>query len=144
MDTGFRVEVMWNDVDVFKVRVAGWNGAFGGLADAYVPIGGLTEAAAKLDGFPCQPSDTREVEFGAFGPERAGGAVNMRFWCKDAACHAVVEVRIESDYGGTDKAQSVLLIASVEAAAIDNFVIDLRRVEAEQQGVAFLRASSPS
>jgi hypothetical protein len=77
MDIGFRFEVRWNDEDVFKVRVTAWNGAFGGSADAYVPIGGLTEAAAKLEGFPRQPSDIRELQFGAFGPEWAGGAANM-------------------------------------------------------------------
>jgi hypothetical protein len=145
MDTGFRFEVIWNDDDVFKVRVSAWNGAFGGSADAYVAIGGLTEAAAKLDGFPLQPSDTRELQFGAFGPEWAGGAASMCFYCKDAAGHALVEARIESDHlrdhSGGNKAQSVFLVAPIEANAVDSFVSDLRRLEADQCGVALLRAS---
>ncbi len=144
METGFRFEVTWNDDDVFKVRVTAWNGAFGGSAGVYVPIGGLTEAAAKLEGFPRQPSDTRELQFGAFGPEWAGGAASMRFYCKDAAGHASIEARIESDYQGMDKAQSVLLFAFVEATAVDTFVTELRRLEADRHGVALLRVSSPA
>jgi hypothetical protein len=75
MDTGFQIELLWNDNDVFKIRVSAWNGQFGGSADVYVPIGGLAETAAKLEGFPHQPSDTREIQFGAFGREWAGGGV---------------------------------------------------------------------
>lgn len=42
---------------------------FGGTADVYVPIGGLDEAAARLDGVPNHPLDIRKLEFGAFGRE---------------------------------------------------------------------------
>jgi hypothetical protein len=68
----------------------------------------------------------------------------MRFWCKDAAGHTFVEARIEFEYDGANKAQSVLFVASVDATAVDTFVIDLRRMESERQGVALLRASRPS
>jgi hypothetical protein len=141
---GFRFEVTWNDDDVFKVRVTAWNGAFGGSAGVYVPIGGLAEAAAKLEGFPRHPSDTRELQFGAFGREWAGGAVSMRFFCRDAAGHASIEARIQSDYNGTDKAQSVHLFASVEATAVDTFVTELGRLEVDRYGVALLKVSGPS
>lgn len=143
MDTGFRFEVTWNDDDVFQVRLTAWNGAFGGWAGVYVPIGGLTAAAAKLEGFPRQPSDTRELELGAFGPEWAGGAASIHFTCKDAAGHASIEAKIESDYVGRDTAQAVILFASVEAAAVDTFVTELRRLEDDRHGVALLRVSSP-
>jgi hypothetical protein len=146
MDTGFRLEVIWNDNDVFKVRVSAWNGAFGGSADTYVAIGGLTGAAAKLEGFPLQPSDVRELQFGAFGPEWAGGAANMCFYCKDAAGHSVVEARIESDqlrdHRGASQVQSVSLFVPIEANAVDSFVSDLRRLEIDQCGVAVLKSHS--
>jgi hypothetical protein len=141
MDTEFRFEVRWNDEDVFDVRVTAWNGTFGGSANVYVAIGGLREAAAKLEGFPHQPSDKRELEFGAFGPKFAGGAASMHFSCKDAAGHAFLEARIESEYDTTEKAQSVTLFGTVEAAAIDTFVSELRRLEVERHGVAHLRIS---
>lgn len=83
MDTGFQFELLWNDVDVFRIRAA--NGDFGGTAEVYVPIGGLAEAAKKLETFPRHPSDERVLQFGQFGPELAGGAVSLRFYCKGAA-----------------------------------------------------------
>src|SRR5271163_3556012 len=52
----------------------------------------------------------------------AGGAVSMAFYCKDAAGHALVEARIESEHGGTPKAQSALFFVPVEASALDAFV----------------------
>ncbi|MGA2340444.1 MAG: hypothetical protein ABSF75_11140 [Terracidiphilus sp.] len=141
MDRGFHFEVIWNDDDVFEVRVSAWNGAFGGSADIYVAIHGLAEAAEKLEGFPRQPSDRRELQFGDFGPQSAGGAASMCFYCKDAAGHALVEARIESDHRGVNKAQSVVLVASIEANAVDSFVSDLRRLEADRRGIALLKVS---
>jgi hypothetical protein len=140
MDAGFRFEITWNDDDVCGVRAAAWNGKFGGTADVYVSIGQLAEIAGRLEGFPREPSDTREVQFGAVGPEWAGGAVSMRFYCKDAAGHAFVEARIESDYDGAHAAQSTHLFAAIEPSAVDTFVGELRRLETDMDGIALLRA----
>ena len=144
MDTGFQFEIIWSDDDVFEVRAAAWNGKFGGTADVYVHVGGLAEIAVKLEGFPRQPSDTREIQFGAFGPEWAGGAVSMRFYCKDAAGHAVVEAEIESAYDGTRTAQSTHLFAAIEALAVDTFAAELRRLENDLRGIALLRTFGPA
>ena len=141
MEIGFRFEVKWSDADVFEIRISAWNGAFGGSTAIYVPIGGLKEAATKVEGFPRHPSDKRELQFGAFGPEWAGGAANILFYCRDAAGHALVETRIESEHGGMPKAQSALFFMPVEATAVDAFVADLRRLEAERRGTAVLRVS---
>jgi len=144
MDTGFQFGIIWNDDDVFEVRAAAWNGQFGGTANVYVAIGGLAEIATELEGFPSRPSDVREIQFGAFGPEVAGGAVSMRFYCKDAAGHALVEARIESDYNRTHTAQSTVLFADIEPSAVDTFAAELRRLEADLRGIARLRASGPT
>lgn len=141
MEIGFRFEVKWTDADVFEIRISAWNGAFGGSTAVYVPIGGLNEAATKIEGFPRHPSDNRELQFGAFGPEWAGGAVNMLFYCRDAAGHALVDARIESQHGGTPNAQSALFFLPVEATAVDAFVADLRRLETDGRGIAVLRGS---
>ena len=141
MESGFRFEVRWSDADVFNIRISAWNGAFGGSTAVYVPIGGLAEAATTLEGFPRDPSDKRELQFGAFGPGWAGGAVSMAFYCKDAAGHALVEARIESEHGGTPKAQSALFFVPVEATKVDTFVEGLRRLEACKEGTAALTVS---
>jgi hypothetical protein len=44
---GIQVKMRWYDEDVLEVGIAAWNGAFGGEANVYVPIGGLTDAAEK-------------------------------------------------------------------------------------------------
>jgi len=141
MDTGIRVEVLWNDADIFEVRLSAWNGVFGGSANIYLGIGGLAESAERIKGFPRNSSDKRALAFGAFGPQVAGGAATMNFYCGDSAGHASVEVRIESDQPDKIPAQTVLLVAAVEPAAVDSFVADLRRLEADRRGTALLRTS---
>jgi len=144
MDPGVRFEILWNDADLFEVRVSAWNGVFGGSADVYVGIGGLVKSAHDLEGFPQNPSDKRKLQFGEFGFRSTGGAATIDFYCNDSAGHALVEVRIESDHAGRAPAQSVFLAAAVEPAAVDSFVSDLRRLEKDQRRTAFLSTSRSS
>jgi hypothetical protein len=139
-EVGFRLEVIYADADLNEIRVSAWNGAFGGATDIYIQIDGLVEVAAKLAGFPRDPSDVREFILGAFGHEFAGGAVSMKFYCIDQAGHAFVESRIESGAESAGVWQAATLVMPVEAAAIDRFVEDLRRVEKEKSGVAVLES----
>ena len=141
VDAGLRFAVLWSDADVVKVRASAWNGQFGGAAEVYVGIGGLAEAAQNLDGFPRSLSDRRQLQFGEFGRATAGGAATMHFYCRDSAGHVLVEVRMESDRIGEIPAQTVFLVAVVEPAAIDSFVADLRRLEQDHRGTAYLRTS---
>ncbi len=106
----------------------------------YVPIGGLSEAAKKLEGFPRLTSDNRVLQFGEFGPELAGGAVSLRFYCKGAAGRTFVEARVESDHQ-PGPAEHARFHAEIEASAVDDFVAALRRLEAEQRGIARLNAA---
>jgi len=138
---GFRFEVIYRDNDLIEVHVSAWNGAFGGAADVYLGIGQLEEIAAKLQGFPKSPSDTREVILGDFIPRSAGRGVSMRFYCAGKSGRAYVEAKIESDYNPADKAQSVLLLLPVEAAAIDSFVKELRGLGADRIGNAQLKGA---
>jgi len=139
---GFQFQLLWYDDQVLQLRITGWNGEFGGAADVYVGVGGLAEAAAKLEGFPIKISDFRHIEFGGFGPQAAGGAISMHFSCKDGAGHALVEATIESDYAGASTAQSAAFFGSVEPTAIDNFVTEVRAMESNRRGEALLRISA--
>ena len=138
MNRGFQFEVKWHDTDLVEVSVAAWNGAFGGAADVYLPIGGLREVAEKLEGFPRSPADKREVVFGNFGRKWAGGAVRLRFYCVDGAGHAYVESNIESGGQIAGVTQSVVLSLGIEPAALDSFVEDLRRLDKEKTGTVRL------
>src|SRR5713101_5222986 len=139
IEIGFQLNVMYGDNDVMNIRVSAWNGAFGGVADVYEGIGQLEQIAETLRGFPVDPSDTREVSLGDFGPKSAGGGVSMRFYCADRAGHTYVDSRIESAYDSAGKAQSVIMTLTIEPAAVDSFVEELSRLSADQTGQAYLK-----
>ena len=139
---GVHFEVVWHDDDVVSVRVSASNGAFSGVADAYVGSDGLVLVAENLNGFPVSPSDRREVTVGAFGEGSAGGGVTLRFACTDGSGHARVEVILEGDQGsGGDHPETVHLFIPIEAAAVDRFVLGVRRLATTAKGVASLDAA---
>jgi hypothetical protein len=151
MSIGLQMKYLWHDVDVFKLEIAASNRKFSGVAECYVSIGNLAEAAEQLKGFPCDPSDIRELKFGEFGREFAGGCSLVRFFCRDSAGHAVVEVQIESErmreMGSIWNCpeQTAHFFAEIEARAVDDFVDELRQLEEIKGGAASLRfANSPA
>jgi hypothetical protein len=135
---GVTFELLWSDVDVVEVRISAWTGLFGGVADVYVGKDALGEMAAVIQGFPDRPLDRREVTFGSFGADSAGGAASFQF-CADKVGRAHVESRIES--GSADSVQSVSLALPIEAAAVDSFVVELRRVAVQMAGRAHLNGA---
>lgn len=142
MPTGFEVRFLHRtiEVGVLSVLIAGSNGRFAGATEVCIPDGALDEAADRLQGFPCDPSDERELELGSQDSFDGGGAVRFRFFCRGLAGHALVEVWMESaclDSG----ADTTHFCSAVEAAAIDSFVTELRRLASEQLEVAYLRTS---
>jgi hypothetical protein len=145
MIVGLQLKYLWSDVDVIELRVIASNGIFSGGADLYAPTGGLAEAASTLQGFPANTSDVRELQFGAFGSDSAGGGANLRFSCKGGAGHAVLEFRVESEDGNDTHLtwnrpeQSAHFFAEIEACAIDDFVAELRKLEDAKSGIATLR-----
>ena len=138
VNKGLHLRVIHQDNDLVEIRVFGWNGAFGGEANVYIGVGYLQELAAKLNGFPQNASDIREVTLGAFGPDYAGGGVSMRFYCADQAGHAYVQTKIESEYQANGEVQFAQLLLPIEAAAIDDFVNQLRLVTTNKSSLASL------
>jgi hypothetical protein len=138
MDVGLQFAAIWDDADMIELRVIASSAAFRGEAKVYVAIGQLEEAAATLKGFPQSPADVRELTLGSFDPGYVRGAINMRFYCTDSSGHAYVEAKIESQEkpGGTH--ESALLSIPIEAAALDSFVEELRRLESRKSGIARL------
>jgi len=138
-EVGFQFEIIYKDVHLLEIRIFAWNGRFGGTANVYVGLDHLKETAAKLQRFPLDPSDVREVTLGGFGPKSAGGGVSMRFYCADLAGHAYVDSKIESGYDSAGKAQSVIMTLTIEPAAVDSFVEELAQLGANQAGQAHLK-----
>jgi len=63
----------------------------------------------------------------------------VRFYCVDGAGHAHVEARIDSKFLSGGTIQTVVLAMPIEAAAVDTFVEELRRLE--RAGVAHLKGN---
>ena len=122
MPVGFRFQANWSDSDLIQFCIAAWNGMFGGAADVNEAIGDLEEAAPKLRGFPRDPRDKRELIFGNFHCNRAGGGVRLKFHCIGGAGQSYVEATIDSKYESAGTIQTAILAMPVEAATIDVFV----------------------
>ncbi|MCI0349663.1 MAG: hypothetical protein L0Z53_09585 [Acidobacteriales bacterium] len=140
MDLGLRVGVRWHDADVLHLSVSAWNGAFGGTANVYVNRYGLDEIATKLEGFPRDPRDTRAFELGATRFKEADGGLSVTAYCTDNSGHPCLKLRIVSEYGPNGPVESAQLVLSVEAAAVDQFVEELRQLQSKLDGMATLRA----
>ncbi|HEY3930517.1 MAG TPA: hypothetical protein VGL89_19245, partial [Candidatus Koribacter sp.] len=134
MDAALKAAVIWSDADVIELRISAWDGRFGGVADVYIARGGISKAAAQIAGFPTTISDTRELQFGAFGRDSAGGGARLRFYVQGGAGHTFVEIHIESDYNRSEGADSVSFRTHVEASAVDIFVQELQELEAVVTG----------
>lgn len=96
MNRCLQIEYRYHDTDIIEVAIATWNGGFGGSTRLYVSHGELQNMADLLDGFPISVKDCREVTLGAFGPEFAGGALELHLSCCDAAGHSCLLVAVEA------------------------------------------------
>jgi hypothetical protein len=131
MERGLRIEFVWHDTDLIQVSIRASNGEFCGTARAYINHDDLKNAASILAGFPNSPLDSREFNFGNMDPQFAGGGISIRWFCSDLRGHAVAEMRIAAEAKRESNtwsrpAQFAHFFADVEAAAVDDFVRELR------------------
>jgi len=136
---GFQFHNIYRDEHLLKLRITVCNGSFAGTADIYTDVNRLKEAVTKLQGFPSHLSDVRELNFGGFEHNSAGGGVNMRFYCADRAGRSYVDSSIQSEWNPSGKAQSAMLTVAVEPASIDVFVGELIRLSEDQTQSARLQ-----
>ena len=139
MDRCVQLSYRYHDVDIVEIKVSAWNGNFGGSTCLYIGQGDLADTAMLLAGFPVHLEDRREVIFGAFGPNSAGGAMNLKFSCIDGAGHCQLHVTIEADYDRRDSlAERVEMLCTFEPAALDQFVERMRELNSSLSGSAVL------
>ena len=131
MENGINLKVIWFDEveDLLEVVFSCSNGYFSGQAEIYLSRDDLSGLADALSGFPSRPGDSRDFELGTFNPDHADGGARMHFFCKDAAGHAVVEVKLRGDAcSGLGEMESVALRIPIQAAGVDDFIRQLRGV----------------
>jgi hypothetical protein len=128
---GIDLKVIWFDEveDLLEILFCCSNGYFSGQAEIYVTHVALAKLANTLSGFPSCPNDSRQFELGTFSPEHADGGVRMHFHGLDSVGHAAVDVKLRGDAcEGLGEIESVALRIPIEAAAVDNFVRQLRTI----------------
>jgi hypothetical protein len=131
--SGIEFKVVWSDQAVSRIRVRCSNGGFSGDATIYVGHNDLSEMAEALSGFPSQATDTRNFELGTFAPNTAGGGIRLHFHCRDSVGHAAVDVKLRGDACmALGEVESVALRIPVEAAAIDSFLMQARKMDTNE------------
>ena len=144
IERGLTIKWSWHDSDVASIFVRASNGDFAGVAEPYISLDALAEAADRLKGFPKDLADTREITFGGSGDGSAGGFASLKFSCFDGAGHGRVELIFESKNEARvakshyDWFESATFCAHIEAAAVDEFVAGLRRLHSDKAGEARL------
>lgn len=67
----------------------------------------------------------------------------MHFYCRDAAGHAVVEVKLRGDAcNGMGEVEWVALRIPIQAAAVDNFIRQLKALGKTVGASAFLQQAT--
>jgi hypothetical protein len=139
MKKGISLSVGWWDEDVVIFIFSAFNGAFYGAVEVYLQSDALEQLAKDLTGFPRAAKDCREIDLGAFSPMLAGGGIQMRFACVDAACHPAVDVKLRTQAcSAFGDLQSVVLRIPLEAAAIDNFETQLPQLKTANEATITL------
>lgn len=148
MEPGLRIQFQWFDQDVDEIAISASNGDFSGRTRAYIETDSLFASASALTGFPKHASDVRELQFGDSAENSAGGWARLRFSCRDAAAHSIVEIQIKSKNELRPSAQwntepqAAHFFAEIEAAAVDDFVRELQQVSQRKNGIAQFRFKS--
>jgi hypothetical protein len=138
---GLQVEVVYVDNEAMRLQISGSNGKFGGTAEIYVGVGQIDDAARQLLSFPVSVSDRRKIALGASGANSAGGMLVASFSSVDRAGHLRANLKIEAEADLTGNSESAQFALPIEAASVDEFVHDLRRMEKDRKGAAFLKGA---
>jgi hypothetical protein len=135
---GLLIELVWRDQDLTEAMISCANGSFCGTARVYMNPDELPKMAELLDGFPRTAQDDREFQLGPTDLVFAGGAVGLHFHCTDSSGHAAVELKIRADDHVSGGAGTAEFAISIEAAAVDEFVSQLRELKPGTSGHAYL------
>ena len=140
MAPGLEIRVVDVDDDYLGINVAASSDRFSGSARIYAGLTELSEFANAMAGFPSNARDRRSYEFGTREPGYAGGFAQLVFYCRDGAGHAAVAVAIDDDAQLHSKASAAFSFP-FEAAELDRFLVDLRKLEGTKNGYATLSAA---
>jgi hypothetical protein len=127
MTSYLRIVVTDPDPDFLGIEIFASSARFSGATRVYAGLDQLTEFAEVIAGFPTSPEDRRRYLFGTKDKGFAGGYCALRFFCRERAGHAAVDIEFEDDSVFCSEASGKFTI-TVLPADIEKFASKLRMV----------------
>ncbi len=121
MNKSIAIKSIWEDSDLFEIKIKAFNGMFSGQADCYTTREEMEKLAKDLQGFPKSIND--EYEFST-GPNENFSTFSLKFACINKSGHIVVEIRISEKiiYSNIPNVDNFAKFRMpIEAAGIDVF-----------------------
>lgn len=139
MKSQLLIEIIDPDPDYCGIDVSAHNGCFSGSARIYAQLDDLKNLATAITGFPTNSEDIRTYSLGTQDDAYAGGFCSMRFYCLDGTGHIGIDLIFVDDFRFHSRANAEFSLESIEAAQIDFFVDQLRRISVAESGTASIQ-----
>jgi|APLak6261661892_1056031.scaffolds.fasta_scaffold93545_1 hypothetical protein len=134
MEHYLNIKSIWEDDDLFEIRVTASNSRFSGQADCYTNREHMGSLASLIDGFPKKMG--QEVTF-TTGESDDLSYFTISLKCIDHSGHVTARVKIAHivTYSNAPQEKDIAEFQfGVEALAIDMFVRNIKRLATAQIG----------
>jgi hypothetical protein len=143
MKAGISFKKVWFDDDLVELEITTSDGVSRFGTKVYAGHQALGELIADLDRFKSQVhGGIYDIRLGAFGPEYASGAFQARLhFYQPGRGRLFITVNAESDWRDftmTKVASQAILYLTSEPALFDNFIEDLKKLQAGETDEATL------
>lgn len=134
---------VWFDDDMVELKIDVFDGTSMFSTKVYVGYESLDQAVRHLDVFKKHINGGLfDLKFGEFGPEWANGAFHTRFhFAKPGRLFMTCKLQSDfSDFGNKNVASEAKLYLQTEPALLDNFIAELKSLNAKITVEAHLEA----
>lgn len=145
MKTGISMKKVWFDNDMVELKIDVSDGTSHFSTKVYVGYGTLADVVAALDTFKDQVhGGIYDMLFGEFGPEYASGAFSARLhFARPGKLYVTCKMESEySEFSVNKVASQATLHLRTEPVLMDNFISDLKALNAKARDEATLEAIS--
>jgi hypothetical protein len=139
MQSFLKLEVVWNDDDMFELEITASNGRFSGTTKVYEQREPLYNFASSLVGFPKTIQES--TRFYEMGQKDLDAYFSMRLYLIDNIGHVGVQMTFEDEvptqYRSEEKYKLTMEIVT-EPGLLENFVRSLLTLAQREAGQAVL------
>ena len=143
MKSGIHFTKVWFDDDMIELKIDVSDGISSFSNRVYVGYSTLTDVVAELEVFKDHVhGGLLDIRFGEFGPEYASGAFHARLhFPKPGRLYITSKQQSEfGEFSVTKVASEATLYLKTEPVLLDNFIGELRRLDAKKCEEAHLEA----